>query len=91
MATLTNADFTEIRIWLQAHPTHKNTLRLSGMSRPQLTAALQAIEDYSTGSYNTRPAGSLKAAIESATGNTPTLAQNSAMWAAWAAWKGPRL
>ena len=91
MATLTNDDFTEIKNWFKGQPIHYDAIRLSGLSKTQLKAGLQAIEDYSTGSYNIRPAGSLKAAIETATGITPTLAQNSAMWAAWASWKGPRL
>lgn len=86
MATLTGSDLAWIVGWLR-RSQYQVTLKGSGLSRPQISAALQAIEDYSVGSYNSRPAGSLKAAIEAATGATPTLAQNQAMWFAWAAWK----
>jgi hypothetical protein len=86
MATLTDADYTWIIEWVR-HSQYKNGLKNSGFSKTQLKAGIQAIETYSVGSYNTRPATSLKSTIETAMSATPTLAQNEAIWYAWAAWK----
>lgn len=65
MAILTADDLAWYADCISNPPTHKETLKASGLSKPQLYAALQAVETYSVGSYN---ATSLKSAIETATG-----------------------
>lgn len=87
MAALTEADYKWCIDWIRSQPTHKEELKLSGLSRTQLTDTLQALEDYHTGAYNSIPSTTIKATIETATGETPTLAQNKVMWYAWSAWK----
>lgn len=87
MATLTDTDFRWIKKYIQRDPTFLATFKSWGVSRPQAEAAIQAIEDYSTGSYNTTPVTTLKATIEAETGAV-TVAQAKAIWYAWAAWRG---
>lgn len=87
MATISNADLKVMVDWLKASQ-YNTTLKTSGMTKAQLKAGIQAIETYSVGSYNAIPTTSLKTAIENATGLTPTLQQNLAMWYAWSVWKG---
>lgn len=88
MTTLTTDDFTWIKNWIKASPTHNDVLRSSGLSKTQVYAAIQAIEDYSVGSYSVTPSDTLRAAINTATSATPTTAQNQALWYSWAAWRG---
>lgn len=86
MATLTNDDYSWIVDWIRASQ-YRQGLKQSGLSKTQLFGAIQAIETYSVGSYNSTPTGTLKAAINTATGTTTTLQQDQALWFSWAAWK----
>lgn len=87
MATLTSDDFTWIKNWVK-NSQYNDTLKTSGLSKTQFYDILQAIEDYSVGSYTTTPTETLRDAINTAASATPTTAQNQAMWYAWAAWRG---
>lgn len=86
MASLTNEDFTWIKEWVRSSQ-YKAVLKASGLSKQQFHDGLQAIEDYSVGSYASTPTESLRSAINTAIGTTPTTLQNQAMWFSWAAWK----
>ena len=87
MATLTAADYKWCIDWLRGNPTHKITLKQSGLTRTQLKDILQAIETWEVAGHLTRPAESRNAAIETAAGEATTLAVETACWMAWSAWK----
>ena len=87
MATLQAEDYAWIVGWIRSHPTHKATLRVSGLSRTQIFAGIQAIEDWEVNGHNVTPLLSRNLAIETAVGQTTTLAQEKVMWYGWSAWK----
>lgn len=70
MATLTNADFVKIRLLVQAHPAEKTILKTWHLPKATWQTALQTIEDYMVNGFGTRPATSIRAAIEAVTGAT---------------------
>lgn len=86
MATLNDADYTHIKRWVKSQPAIKDEFDGWGLSKATWKAALQAVEDYVVSGFGTRPATSIRAAIEAVTGaTTPTRAQY--VFAAWVAWK----
>lgn len=88
MTTLTTEDYKWCVDWIKVNPTHRETLKHSGLDRvSQLFPAIQALEDYHVSAYNSVPNTTIKATIEAATSASPTLAQNKVMWYAWSAWK----
>lgn len=84
MAVLGTGDYR----WLKKKmlSTYKVELRSMGIDRLQFRLAFQAIEDYMVGAYTTRPASSLRDVLDPITGGL-TVAQDSALFFAWAAWK----
>lgn len=87
MAVIGNDDFRSIRNWVRSNSTYRSLFRNSGLTIAVLKSTLQAIEDYSVGSYTTTPTESLKSAIDTAAGTTMTTGQAQGLWYAWANWK----
>ena len=86
MATLTNADFTDIKNRIQRDPTGRDQFRSWPLTKAQFMAAFQAAEDWFVTGFTTRPALSFKAAIEVETGDT-TNAQTKLIGVAWMGWR----
>jgi hypothetical protein len=86
MATLADADFVYIQNWVRHQPAVRADLYGWSLSRSLWRAAFQALEDYTVSGFATRPATSIKAAIEAVTGPA-TASQAQSMYAAYVAWK----
>lgn len=86
MATLTDADFTQIKQWIQRQPTIEAEFRAWGLTKNVWRAALQAIETYQVAALTATPASSIKSAIEVETGATNNT-RASYIWIAWVQWK----
>ena len=87
MATLTSDNLRWMKRYIRRDSGMLRTLKDSGWARPDVEAALQAIEDWNTNGYNTVPTTTLKAEIEAHVG-TVTVAQAKVLWYAWSAWRG---
>lgn len=87
MATITDADFKQMRSWARSKTSYRRTWQLIGISTTAIKAVLQAVEDYSVGSYTTTPTETLKDAMETAAGQSLTVSQAKGLWYAWASWK----
>ena len=87
MATLTNADFQDIRRRVYADATYRASFKAWGLSKAQYQAALQAAETWFVGGFTVAPTTSFKAAIEAAIGQSCTSAQAKLVGYAWAGWR----
>ena len=87
MTTLTTDNYKWCIDWLRGNPTHKITLKQSGLTRTQLKDILQVIENWEVAGHLTTPSTSRNAAIGTAAGEATTLAVETACWMAWSAWK----
>ena len=84
MATLTNADFTEIRRRLYNDPIARATFRSWALAKADWKSLFQTAETWFTGGFSTRPATSLKAAFDAVTATTNAQAQQVAwLWVNW--------
>ncbi len=90
MATLTNSDFHSIKKITKRKPTFWMEFKSWGITKDEWQSALQAIEDWSIGGFNTTPSESLRSAIQGVTG-AATVAQATALWVPWSEWKGRSL
>jgi hypothetical protein len=86
MATITANDFSFIRQWIHDQRPIYNEMRSWGITKTTWKSALQAIEDYMVSGFGTRPAGSIRAAIEAVTGATTSL-RAQYMFVIWVNWK----
>lgn len=86
MAILTNQDFTRIKNWIHTQPLIKAEFRTWTLTKAQFTGALQAVETWQVGGFNSTPTASLKAAIEMVTGAT-TVLRARYLVEAWVSWK----
>lgn len=87
MATLSNADFQDIRQRIYADPTSRAQFRAWGLSKTQYQAAFQAAETWVVDGFGSRPATSFKAAIEAAIGGNCTNAQAKLVGYAHTGWR----
>ena len=82
MANLTNADYVKIQKWIRRDPTAKGQIDGWITDKPTWKATFQAIENYLTDGFLSRPAVSVKAAVEVETGAC-TNGQAKAVLDAW--------
>ncbi len=86
MATITDTGFTRMKEWYKTSRPIYDEIRRWGITKPVLKAAIQAVEDYMTNGFSTRPATSIRAEIESVTGATTSI-RAQYVFVIWAEWK----
>lgn len=85
MATLTDADFTQMK--RIAHQSgNYDTLAALGLSKATYKAILQACENYFVNAFSAAPSTSYKAAVEAVAGSL-TNPQAIAIFDVWVIWK----
>jgi len=84
MATLTDQDFIKIQQHIKSDPEINNVFRSWGISKSQWRSLFQAAETWFTGSFNTTPTESFKAALDNVVTTTATQAKwVGKVWFAW--------
>lgn len=86
MATLTGADYQEIRQVINSDATIKAVFKAWGLSKQTWYAVYQAVEDWVVNGFATQPASSLKVAIDAVVG-TSTNAQARKIVLTWIRWR----
>jgi hypothetical protein len=86
MATLTSSDFNEIQQIIKSDPVMSSAFKSWSLSRPTWMAVFQAVEDWLIGGFSTRPATSLKVAIDAVVGSS-TVAQAKHIIVIWLKWR----
>ena len=85
MAILTQNDLNKIIRFVRQK--NRGLLHNEGLSKTQLYALIQAIEDAQTEFYNNVPTQSFKEQLGAATGTTTSLAFNQAFFEGWYKWR----
>lgn len=82
MATITDADFTQIRQIINNYPAAKAEMKLLNLDRTTWMATFQAIEDWFVNGFGSVPSVSLRGAIDVVTTAT-TSGQDQILGEVW--------
>ena len=89
MATLNNADFTEIKKLIKRDATARDIVNAWGLDKQTWKDLFQEAEDWNTNAFLTTPTTSFKAALDVIT--TTTNQRAKMIWTIWSRWKGPQV